>query len=198
MVRVASVRCLDGYVVELGFTDGATRVLDLAPYLRGPVFFPHRADPTFFRSVTVDPVAGTITWPNETDIDPDVLRWGLEPVEWNDPPDDAHGGDPSIRGLSGPPAPPRQAAAPEPCLSTFFGIEIRLDVQDPGTPCLRARHGEEEARQRLDTLEVLAGTLPRRALSFLVEWIVLHRPELVLAWERARTGLPLQPISPLE
>jgi hypothetical protein len=80
MVCVASVRCLEGFVVELRFDDGATMVIDLDPYLQGPVFAPHRADPAFFRSVRVDPELGTIVWPNDTDLDPEVLRWGLRPA----------------------------------------------------------------------------------------------------------------------
>ena len=84
MVRVSSVRCLDGFTVELGFTDGTSRVLDLDPYLRGPVFEPLRRDPAFFRCVRVDPELGTIVWPNDADIDPDVLRWGLRPASWDD------------------------------------------------------------------------------------------------------------------
>ena len=83
MVRVRSVRCLEGFVVELGFTDGSTRVIDLDPFLHGQVFEPHRADPAFFRSVSVDPGAGTIVWPDGTDLDPDVLRWGLRPASWD-------------------------------------------------------------------------------------------------------------------
>lgn len=83
MVCVASVRCLEGFVVELGFTDGATRILDLDPYLHGPVFEPHRADPVFFRSVRVDAELGTIVWPNHTDLDPEVLRQGLRPASWD-------------------------------------------------------------------------------------------------------------------
>jgi hypothetical protein len=86
MVRVQTVGCRDGFIVELGFTDGTSQVIDLDPYLRGPVFERHRADPAFFRTVTVDPRAGTIVWPNDTDIDPDVLRWGLRPACWDDSP----------------------------------------------------------------------------------------------------------------
>jgi hypothetical protein len=82
MVRVRSVRCAEGFTVELDFTDGTTRVVDLDPYLRGPVFEPLRRDPALFRQVRVDPVLGTIVWPNDADIDPDVLRWGLRPASW--------------------------------------------------------------------------------------------------------------------
>ncbi len=80
MVCVASVRCLEGFVVELGFTDGATRTVDLDPFLHGPVFELHRANAAFFRSVKVDPELGTIVWSNGTDLDPEVLRWGLRPA----------------------------------------------------------------------------------------------------------------------
>jgi len=81
MVRVSSVRCLEGFVVELGFTDGTTRTLDLDPLVRGPIFEPLRRDPALFRSVRVDPAAGTVVWPNGADLDPDVLRWDLRVVE---------------------------------------------------------------------------------------------------------------------
>jgi len=64
----------DGFRVSLGFTDGSVGVVDLAPYLRGPIFEPLLHDPEAFRSVRVDPVLGTIVWPNGADLDPDVLR----------------------------------------------------------------------------------------------------------------------------
>lgn len=81
MVRVASVRCLDGFSVELGFTDGTSRTLDLEPLLQGPVFEPLRRDTALFRAVRVDPACGTVVWPNGADLDPDVLRWDLPAVQ---------------------------------------------------------------------------------------------------------------------
>lgn len=80
MVRIVSVRPLEGTSVELGLTDGRLRVVDLAPYLRGPVFERVRSERAFFRSVRVDPALGTIVWPNGADIDPDVLVLGLAPA----------------------------------------------------------------------------------------------------------------------
>ncbi len=81
MVRVSSVRCLTGFVVELGFTDGTLRTLDLDRLVRGPIFEPLRRDPALFRAVRVDPGSGTVVWPNGADLDPDVLRWDLKSVE---------------------------------------------------------------------------------------------------------------------
>ena len=74
MVRIASVSPLGGFAVKVGFTDGSTGDVDLRPFLEGPVFEPLLRDPAVFRSVRVDPVLGTLVWPNGADLDPDVLR----------------------------------------------------------------------------------------------------------------------------
>jgi len=47
--------------------------VDLAPYLRGPVFEPLVTDRSLFAAVRVDPECETIVWPNGADMDPDVL-----------------------------------------------------------------------------------------------------------------------------
>lgn len=73
MIRITSVEPLQGFIVRLTFTNDTVGDVDLEPLIWGPVFEPHRIDPEFFRQVTVDPVSGTIAWPNDTDLDPDVL-----------------------------------------------------------------------------------------------------------------------------
>lgn len=73
MVRVSSVRPLDGLSVELTFTDGLVAAVDLTSYLRGPVFDAVREQPAVFRAVRVDEELGTVVWPNGADLDPDVL-----------------------------------------------------------------------------------------------------------------------------
>ena len=80
MVRIQDVEALEPFRVRLQFTDGTAREIDVAVYLRGPVFEPIRDDPAIFRSVRVDPELGTIVWPNGADIDPDVLYRGLKPA----------------------------------------------------------------------------------------------------------------------
>jgi hypothetical protein len=82
LVRIRGVSPMEGFSVRLAFTDGSARVVDLAPYLRGPVFEPLVADPDLFRQVRVDSELGTIVWPNGADIDPDVLYHGLTPAAW--------------------------------------------------------------------------------------------------------------------
>ena len=73
MIRIRSVEPLTGFRVRLGFTDGTFGDVDLAPYLRGPVFEPLLADRGLFAAVRVDPECETIVWPNGADMDPDVL-----------------------------------------------------------------------------------------------------------------------------
>lgn len=78
LVRVQSVKPRDGFIVDVHFTDGSQREINLAPYLQGPIFEPIRNDPSLFRSMRVE--EGTIAWPNGADIDPDVLYYGLTPA----------------------------------------------------------------------------------------------------------------------
>jgi hypothetical protein len=55
----------------------------------------------------------------------------------------------------------------------------------------------EDASIAIETLEVLAGSLPDRALRLVREWAELHRLELEADWELARSAQPLERIPPL-
>jgi len=72
--RVVEVRYIEDFRLELTFADGLQAELDFADRVmdRGGVFTPLE-DVTFFRQVRVDPEAGTLVWPNDVDLDPDVL-----------------------------------------------------------------------------------------------------------------------------
>lgn len=80
MIRIKDVKPLKGFTVFLTFTDNTSREIDLTPYLHGPIFEPIKNDPKLFRSIHLDPVAGTVVWDNGADIDPDVLYKGLTPA----------------------------------------------------------------------------------------------------------------------
>jgi hypothetical protein len=77
--RIVTVEPLEGYVLQLRFSDGSTRDVDLTDELWGPMFEPLR-DPCLFRRVTVDTELGTVVWPNGADVDPDVLRGDYPPA----------------------------------------------------------------------------------------------------------------------
>ena len=57
-----------------------------------------------------------------------------------------------------------------PTLSVFFGIVIRMYYDDHAPPHFHAIYGEFEALIGLDPLEVIDGSLPRRALSLVLDW----------------------------
>ncbi len=80
LVRIKSVKPLENFNVQLEFTDGTTRKVDLDPFLRGKVFESIRKNPDNFRAVKVDERMGTIVWENGADIDPDVLYHNLKPA----------------------------------------------------------------------------------------------------------------------
>jgi len=85
-----------------------------------------------------------------------------------------------------------------PRISAFFGIVIRMFYNDHWPPHFHAEYGEYEAVYKIETIEVLRGKLSRRAHALVVEWITLHRVELMENWNRARQGLPLRDIEPLD
>ncbi len=80
VVRGDRVTPLDGYRLRVGFSDGTERVIDVEPFLRGPIFQRVRNDRDVFEAVEVDRELGTIVWPNGADIDPDVLYGIARPV----------------------------------------------------------------------------------------------------------------------
>ena len=85
-----------------------------------------------------------------------------------------------------------------PSISRFFGIVILMYYDDHVPPHFHAKYGEYRAQINIESLEIMEGELPRRALSLSIEWAVLHRNELRQNWQNARDGLPLQDIAPLE
>jgi len=50
----------------------------------------------------------------------------------------------------------------------------------------------------LETLSVIAGSMPRRALGLVLEWAALHRDELRRAWAAATRNQEPDKIPPLD
>jgi hypothetical protein len=70
---VIEVRPLDGYRLHLRFEDGVEGIIDLAEIIQFTGVFAPLKDRDYFVQVRVNPDAGTICWPDEADLDPDVL-----------------------------------------------------------------------------------------------------------------------------
>jgi hypothetical protein len=63
---------------------------------------------------------------------------------------------------------------------------------------LSGRWSSGEAQVVIESLALLHGSLPRRALAMVLEWAAIHREELRANWELAREGKPLSRIRGLE
>ena len=85
-----------------------------------------------------------------------------------------------------------------PTISRFFGIRILMFHDEHLRPHFHARYAEHEASISIDTLEVLVGSLPRRVTALVLEWAMLHRPELRENWDRAGRKQPLARIPALD
>ncbi len=85
-----------------------------------------------------------------------------------------------------------------PTISVFFGIVIRMYYDEHGRPHFHAYYGDTAAVIDIETLGVLAGRLPRRALAMVLEWAQIHREELMENWRHAESHEPLKAIESLE
>src|SRR5213083_822432 len=92
---------------------------------------------------------------------------------------------------------PRRYVPSVPRISTFYGIVIAMYYDDHPPPHFHAKYAEHQAQILIGSGEVLAGSVPRRALALVREWTELHREELMADWARAEREEPLATIEPL-
>lgn len=85
-----------------------------------------------------------------------------------------------------------------PTISSFFGITIRMYYDDHWPRHFHAYYQEHSAIIAIDTIELLSGHLPRRALAMVQEWLALNHDDLIEDWRLAQAHEPLFPIEPLE
>ena len=84
-----------------------------------------------------------------------------------------------------------------PELSRFYGIVIKMYFDDHPPPHFHAEYGEYEAVLSVETLAIIAGSLPPRATGMVAEWASLHQRELMTAWQSATQHEPVTKIDPL-
>ena len=73
VLHIIEARVCGPHSLELVFSDGLRKRVNLAPLLTGPVFQPMK-DPRYFARVQVDTVWKTVTWPNGADFAPEALH----------------------------------------------------------------------------------------------------------------------------
>lgn len=72
-----------------------------------------------------------------------------------------------------------------PVLSRFYGVIIKMYFQqrEHNPPHIHAFYGEYMGAIDIQTLALMEGDLPARALKLVQEWIVIHQQELMRIWE---------------
>jgi len=85
-----------------------------------------------------------------------------------------------------------------PEISRFLGIIIAMYYNEHNPPHFHARYGEYKIEIAIQTLSVLVGKLPPRAMGLVMEWASCHQDELMADWELARQSAELKRIEPLE
>ncbi len=83
-----------------------------------------------------------------------------------------------------------------PQISLFYGIIIMMYFADHAPAHFHAWYGNYKITVSIKD-GVVKGEMPARALRMILEWLDLHREELMENWERACKGEPLNKIDPL-
>lgn len=84
-----------------------------------------------------------------------------------------------------------------PEISRFYGIIIAMFYSDHNPPHFHARYGNQNVVIDINTLRILEGSLPPRALGLVVEWASQHKQALLDDWRLAKNNQPPVKIEPL-
>ena len=84
-----------------------------------------------------------------------------------------------------------------PEISRFLGIVIGMFYRDHSPPHFHASYGEYAITVDIES-GVIHGDFPKRAVRHVLEWLDLHKQELLDDWNLARQGSALRKIEPLE
>ena len=85
---------------------------------------------------------------------------------------------------------------PEIC--RFFGIIIAVLYDDHNPPHFHARYNDQKISIEIETLKILEGSIPPRALGMVMEWASVHKEELMEDWNLAKSNRPPKKIEPLQ
>jgi hypothetical protein len=85
-----------------------------------------------------------------------------------------------------------------PTISSFYGILIQMFFVDHAPPHFHVKYGEFKAVIDIRKMQLAEGTLPRRALSLVLDWTELHQTELLDDWQLCQDMQQPKKIAPLE
>ena len=84
-----------------------------------------------------------------------------------------------------------------PELCRFYGICIRMYFDDHYPPHFHATYGGSEVLININTLAIIFGNLPPRAMGLVMEWASLRQKEIIIEWNKAKNLEPIGKIEPL-
>lgn len=73
-----------------------------------------------------------------------------------------------------------------PVIARFYGIMIKMYFKEHGIPHFHAIYGEFNGVFNVDTLEMIEGDLPKRALKLVMEWAEKYQKELKEMWKNQK------------
>ena len=84
-----------------------------------------------------------------------------------------------------------------PTISEFFGISVMMRFLDHNPPHFHAQYQKDKVIVEIKNGKV-KGEMSERALRMVLEWLDLHRDELMAAWQQASAGKDPETIEPLK
>jgi hypothetical protein len=88
-----------------------------------------------------------------------------------------------------------------PEIARFLGIIVRMYIEagkQHHSPHFHVYYQDEVAIYNIETIELIAGNLPRRQQRFVEAWAELHQKELFDNWDRLQMGNQPIKIDPLQ
>ena len=84
-----------------------------------------------------------------------------------------------------------------PTISTFYGIAILMFADDHNPPHFHVRYSGSRAMFRIADMQIIAGSLPPRAVGFVLDWARDHQAELMENWRLCALRSQPNKIAPL-
>jgi len=84
-----------------------------------------------------------------------------------------------------------------PEISRFYGIIIYMFFTEHNPPHFHVKYQEYEATIDIND-GIIKGSLPRRALTLIYDWMDLHKTELLENWALLQERKPFHKIEPLK
>jgi hypothetical protein len=72
ILRITQAEVCGDFLLRVVFNNNTMKVVDVRSMLDGPVFEPLH-DREFFSRMELDPVCGTVVWPNGADFAPEAI-----------------------------------------------------------------------------------------------------------------------------